>query len=396
MLPEFYQKVLQTHLSPSQYMTLQLLVLMLQSHRQVKLSSLARIFPQPIQYPSRMRSLQRFLQLPQLSLKLLWHPIIKYWLRQEFKQPGNRGSRRKRLKSQKHGYVMLAIDRTQWKDRNLFVASVIWDKHALPIHWQLLPQSGSSSLLNQKRFLKPVLKLLKPLPVLVIGDRAFHSAKLAKWLQEMGVGFVLRQKKSTYIQEFTESYQALKTKGFQPGDKTFYQNISCNKTEQLGFFNLAIYWKRKYRGKKQQDAWYILTSLPQLSQTLAIYQARWGIEMMFKDCKSGGYNLEQTKVNQRRFLALFLLMVMAYSLATLQGYQLVRMKLKTYLVRCHPEAHRTTPRYSDFSLGLSGYAWKQAMDIWSELASQLMALKPHKWLYFQRGFAALSLVNNAL
>lgn len=118
--------------------------------------------------------------------------------------------------------------------------------------------------------------------------------------------------------------------------------------------------------------------------------------MMFKDCKSGGYNLEQTKVNQRRFLALFLLMVMAYSLATLQGYQLVRMKLNNYLVRCHPEAHRTTPRYSDFSLGLSGYAWKQAMDIWSELANQLMALKPHKWLYFQRGFAALSLVNNAL
>lgn len=134
---------------------------------------------------------------------------------------------------------MVVIDRTQWKDRNLFVASLVWDKHALPLHWRLLNKKGSSSLQIQKSFLIPVLKLLKPLPVLVIGDREFHSAKLAKWLQENGVGFVLRQKKSTYMQEFTEEYQSLESKGFQPGDKAFYRNISCNKTEQLGTFNLT-------------------------------------------------------------------------------------------------------------------------------------------------------------
>ncbi|NJN74092.1 MAG: hypothetical protein HC799_15410 [Limnothrix sp. RL_2_0] len=64
--------------------------------------------------------------------------------------------------------------------------------------------------------------------------------------------------------------------------------------------------------------------------------------MMFKDCKTGGYNLEQTKVNQRRFLALFLLMVLAYCLATLQCHQLVTMKLNHYVARCHHEAQRTT------------------------------------------------------
>jgi len=55
MLSESYQKTLRAHLNESQYLTLQLLLLLLQVHRQVKLSVLASVFPQPIQYGSRKR-----------------------------------------------------------------------------------------------------------------------------------------------------------------------------------------------------------------------------------------------------------------------------------------------------------------------------------------------------
>ena len=81
MFPQFYQRVLETHLSPTQYLTLQLLILLLQSHRQVSLARLAQLFPQPIKYESRLRNLQRFLNLPNLSAKLLWFPIIKQVLK---------------------------------------------------------------------------------------------------------------------------------------------------------------------------------------------------------------------------------------------------------------------------------------------------------------------------
>jgi IS4 transposase len=49
---------------------------------------------------------------------------------------------------------------------------------------------------------------------------------------------------------------------------------------------------------------------------MAIYRCRWGIEQLFKDCKTGGYNLEATQVNDQRFLALVLLIALAYTLAT--------------------------------------------------------------------------------
>jgi len=49
MLPPFYQTLLRRHLSESQYLTLELLLLLIQTHHCVTLSKLASVFPQPIQ-----------------------------------------------------------------------------------------------------------------------------------------------------------------------------------------------------------------------------------------------------------------------------------------------------------------------------------------------------------
>ena len=91
------------------------------------------------------------------------------------------------------------IERTDWKERNLFVASVICGKRALPVYWTLLDKQGGSNLGEQKKFLKPVLKLLTSYPVVVIGDREFQSVQLGKWLDEKGTAFILRQKKGTSL-----------------------------------------------------------------------------------------------------------------------------------------------------------------------------------------------------
>jgi hypothetical protein len=162
MLPLSYQTILRKHLNESQYLTLQLLVLLLQTHRQVKLSVLASVFPQPIQYRSRKRNLQRFLVLPQLCVKLLWFPLIKSWIRQE--QTGRSFNRERRcslktLKHHEYGYWIVAIDRTQWKGHNLFMVSVIWGTHALPLYWEVLKKPGNSDLRTQKRLLSTVLSL---------------------------------------------------------------------------------------------------------------------------------------------------------------------------------------------------------------------------------------------
>ncbi|NEP29103.1 IS4 family transposase [Moorena sp. SIO3I6] len=396
MLPSFYQTCLEAHLTSAQYLTLQLLIILLQTERNVKLERLATLFPQPIQFESRRRNLQRFLGLPQLSVKLLWFPLVKYLVREQFHPHKMNRKRRRYLKRIKQrGYLLLVIDRTQWKERNLMMVSLVCGRRAIPVYWHLLGKKGNSNLGQQKALLTPVLKLLKPNPVIVIGDREYHSVKLAEWLTHKGVDFALRQKRSTHIQENGQDYQALKNLDFKPGMAQFFEGINCTQKHQLGRFNIALRWRRKYRGKGISEPWYILTSLNSLSLTLFCYQARWGIEGMFKDCKTGGYNLEQTKVNDTRFIALVLLIAIAYSLATFLGQALKYKGVRQYICRLK-ELKRYSERHSNFWIGLYGKLWVGAMEIWSDLALNLMAQKPQKRWFYCQGMRAASLIQSTV
>jgi hypothetical protein len=80
MLPSFYHTHLQKQLSHTQFVLLAILLNVIQSEKQVRLERLARVFPYPITTESRRRKLQRFLDLPQLTITLIWFPLIAYWL----------------------------------------------------------------------------------------------------------------------------------------------------------------------------------------------------------------------------------------------------------------------------------------------------------------------------
>jgi len=147
MLPQFYQNCFQKLLTPTQYKMLQILVLLVQFHKTVTIEKLATVFPQPILFESRRRSIQRFLSLPQLSLQLFWFPLLKHWVKVSQFQSGKR--------------LTFAIDRTQWRDQNVFFISLIEERRAIPIFWQSLPKRGSSNLGEQKALIRPLLRLFK-------------------------------------------------------------------------------------------------------------------------------------------------------------------------------------------------------------------------------------------
>ena len=113
MLPEFYHQCISQLLTTRQYATLRIVVLMLQSYGTIQIEKLAALLPIPIKYQSRRRHLQRFLGLPELTTKCIWFPIIKKWLQ---------------INQNKKKVCYLAIDRTRWLERNLFVASLIRNK----------------------------------------------------------------------------------------------------------------------------------------------------------------------------------------------------------------------------------------------------------------------------
>jgi hypothetical protein len=77
MFPQFYLLHLQRPLKNTEYLTLKILVYLWQFQKQVSIEWLATLMPNPFQFESRRRSVQRFLKLSSLNIESLWFPRVK-------------------------------------------------------------------------------------------------------------------------------------------------------------------------------------------------------------------------------------------------------------------------------------------------------------------------------
>ena len=380
MFPLAYQNCFQKQLKRAEYLTLTMLVLLLQRHKQISIEALATLMKYPILFESRRRSIQRFLKLPSLTAEKLWFPLIKYILRTQYKQKQE---------------LMLAIDRTQWRDRNIFVISLIWEKRGIPLYWQILSKQGCSNLAEQQRLIRPILGLLKDYEKVILGDREFGSVKLAKWLREKRIKFVLRIQKGRYVEKEGEEYKKLSEGGLEPGMRFYLRGVKVTKQKGFGEFDIAGYWKRRYRGKEEEEGWYLLTNLGTVKQAVESYKHRSRIEAMFKDCKTGGYNLEKSHASEERLEKIILLIAIAYSCAILQGKQMKQKGVQKYIGRVK-ESGREDRRHSSFWIGIYGQGWVAQTDCCQEIVEELMVIRRNKLPFFQRGIRAMTLIRQSL
>jgi hypothetical protein len=108
------------------------------------------------------------------------------------------------------------------------------------------------------------------------------------------------------------------------------------KNQPLEGLDIAYKWKRNSQKLKVKDAWFIRTDLCSLPVAIpygiaslhAAYKKRMGIEEMFRDCKTGGYNIEGTSLREDRLIKIILLMMLAYSLAIFQGIEFRKNRCK--------------------------------------------------------------------
>ncbi|NEO65723.1 MAG: IS4 family transposase [Moorea sp. SIO4G2] len=378
MLPTFYQNHLKSQLSLTEYIFLKILINLLQSIKKVNLEKLANTLPLPIKFESRRKRLQRFLSLPNLTIEKIWFPIFEELLKTYFTS---------------ETLIYLAIDRTNWGRINLFMVSLIWEKRAFPIYFTLLPKLGNSNLTEQQSILSKIVPIIKNYKVCVLGDREFCSVKLAKYLQSLGVYFCLRLKKNEFVEYKKDNWVALNDLGLIPGVSLFIQGVKVTKTRGFTSFNVACKWQRKLKGIAPKEGWFILTNFDSLELAISAYKKRFNIEEMFRDFKTGGYHLENTKVEGERFISLVLLIAIAYTSATIKGQHIKRQGIQTYVARVK-EPDRIERRNSSFYVGLYGQTWVNFKDVCIELVTELMRLNPNKRKYYQRGLRAKSLIES--
>jgi hypothetical protein len=235
-----HKSQIEKYLTQSQILTMQLLIWLLQVQKEVRIERLASCLPIPILYESRRKKIQRFLVLSSLSLPLFWFPIIKSIVEKEFKLLER---------------LILVLDRTQWYE------------------------------------------------IVIIGDREFHGVELSYWLKQKNkqakkpIYFAFREKDNIYINRSKTNPERLKDLQLVPGVKVLYKNVQITSQKGFGQFNLLAYHQRDYRFSKVKESWFIITNLSDPNQVIKLYKKRAGIEAMFRDYKSGGYNLEGSKAN---------------------------------------------------------------------------------------------------
>ncbi len=182
--------------------------------------------------------------------------------------------------------------------------------------------------------------------------------------------------------------------GLKPGMSMFFAGV--NVTKQLGFsqFNVVCKWKRNYRQNQTTEGWFLLTNLSNLPDAITAYQQRTGIECMFRDYKSGGYNLEGCHTIEARLARIILVIAIAYTSAIIQGLDIRASKVEHYI--CRPkEASRIQRRHSNFWVGLYGQSWLNNLHLSLDWVGHWIRLNRNKQLYYQRGFQAIDFLQPA-
>lgn len=378
MLPTFYQTHLQKQLTHAQFLLMKILLSLISAEKQVRLERLARVFPYPITTESRRKKLQRFLDLPNLTISSIWFPIITYWLK-KYCHPGQS--------------LLIAIDRSQWGSINIFMVSLIGEKRAIPLYWSLLPKLGNSNFEVQSTNLEQVLSLFSEYKVIVLGDREFCSVDLGNWLKEKGVSFCLRLKKNHCIEIEHSVWKRLDEIGLVAGTSLYFQGKRVRKTQPVTGFDVACKWKRNYGRQKVKEAWFMLTDLGSLPAAIKTYKQRMGIEEMFRDCKTGGYDLEGSSLRGNRLINMILLMTLAYSLAIIEGPEIRKKQVQKYVSR-RKESKRRYRRRSTFGASSDGEKWVNYLEQYSEEVEELIRLTPNKRRFYQQGMRAATLIHS--
>lgn len=116
---------------------------------------------------------------------------------------------------------------------------------------------------------------------------------------------------------------------------------------------------------------------------------------MFRDFKSGGYNLEGTNVTSERLIVMVLLIAIAYVTATMQGGKIKRIGIQKYIGRVK-EAGRIERRHSSFYIGLYAQTWVNFREGCAHIVADLMKLNRNKQKYYQKGQRAMELILSTL
>lgn len=191
--------------------------------------------------------------------------------------------------SKPEGGWVLSMDRTNWKygrcHINVLVVAIVLDKVAIPVVWKALPRRtkcGNSKAAHRIDLIRRLLRIIPASEVkALVMDREFIGREWLQWLEDQGVGYVVRIKGNTVVGGIPASQRPPKSLRRREiwGFALFFSGCSIQgRNTREGFLYLA---SNRFYGR----------------EALALYRRRWGIEQVFSHFKKRGFDLETTHMS---------------------------------------------------------------------------------------------------
>lgn len=249
------------------------------------------------------------------------------------------------------GPYTLALDRTNWKFGGLHInflvlAVVVNNTVAFPIFWTLLPKAGNSNSTERIHILQSFIDLFGSNMIHEItADREFIGKVWIDFLIQNTIPFCIRIKENRLVDWGTQ------TKSI----RCFFKHLNGRKSR---FMEVNLDGHRLFfQGALTPtgELIIVMSNQDRSRNLLKKYKKRWTIELLFKNLKSNGFNLEETHMRHlERLHKLFAVVTMAFILAFLTGKQQEKIYKTPY---------KKTVRAPLFSTFRRGFDWiRQLID----------------------------------
>ena len=296
------------------------------------LSQIANYLPMATKAESRVTLIRRWLMNPQVKVWPFYKEVLEHVLSGW---------------SSVEAYLILdgvMVFGDRWQ---IFRVSLRHGCRAIPIAWTIVEGNGLVKVAKLKSMLEKVQRFLKRYvkQVTLLADAGFRDCDWAQLCQDLGWNYVIRIASNTYITLPDGTSDRLDN--LVPVNRNrYFQNVLLTRETKLQT-NVSVTWTTDEKGKP--DMVPIITDQIACRARLREYGFRMSIEQSFRDDKSGGFDLEHTRLQHAQRIDHLLL---AIAIATLWCHELGEFVLKQgEVARCWVDpAHERT--LSLFQLGL--------------------------------------------
>lgn len=296
------------------------------------LSKIANYLPMETEAESRVTLIRRWLMNSHISVWKFYKKILEHVLSGW---------------STVDAYIILdgvMVHGDRWQ---IFRISLQHGCRAIPIAWTIVEGKGLVKVTKLKGMLEKVQKFLKKYVkrVTFLADAGFRDCDWAQLCLKIGWNYAIRVACNTYItmpNGISDRLDHLVPENCN----RYFENVLLTRETKLKT-NVSVTWTTDKNGEPEMVA--IMTDQIACRARLREYDRRMSIEQSFRDDKSGGFDMEHTRLQHAQRIDHLLL---AIAIATLWCHELGEFVLKQGDdTRCQVDpSHKRT--LSLFQLGL--------------------------------------------